>query len=122
MKEKDIIITGTKMRLTGHLKDTVHDKVEKLFKHEDNILRIQIELGHDSNKKKEEEYYVKGHIEINGPPMIVTEVSNDILTSLERVVDKLDRKIRRRSRLNKVKRKAVHAVDIPADLPKVAEA
>jgi putative sigma-54 modulation protein len=122
MKEKDIVITGTRVRLTEHLKDTVHEKVEKLFRHEDRILRILVELGHDSNKSKDEEYFVKGHIEIKGSPMIVTEVSDDILTSLERVVDKLDRKIRRRSRLQKVKRKSIHGVDIPADLPKVGEA
>jgi putative sigma-54 modulation protein len=38
------------------------------------------------------------------------------------MVNKLDRMLRRKHRLNKVKRKDTHNVEIPADIPKVASA
>ena len=52
--------------------------------------------------------------------MIVSVASDDLYKSIDILVDKLDRKLRRHSRLERVKRKQPHEVDIPADLPKVA--
>lgn len=119
---KDIIISGTKVDLTDGLKNMVEEKLERLFRHEEQIIRIKVELEYDVRKSRQGEYIAKGHIEINGPPMIVSVNSDDLSKSIDEMVDKLDRKIRRRSRLNRVKRKSIHGVDIPAELPKVAEA
>lgn len=121
MKEKDIILSGVHLDLTEAIKAAVRDKAEKLFNHEERIIRLRVELAFNDNKKhgKEEEFMAKGHIEINGPPLIVSEESDDLYKSIDRMVDKLDRKLRRRSRLRKVKRNHLHEVDIPADLPKV---
>lgn len=122
MKDKNIILSGNHIELTDDLKQLVEEKVERLLRHEEQIIRVNVELEYDVHKSKAGEYIAKGHIEINGPPMIVSVASNDIYKSIDEMVDKLDRKIRRRSRLDRVKRKAVHHVDIPAQLPKVAEA
>ncbi len=121
MKEKDIILSGVHLDLTEALKATVRDKAEKLFNHEERIIRLRVELAFDENKKhgKEEEFIAKGHIEINGPPLIVSAESDDLYKSIDLMVNKLDRKLRRRSRLQKVKRNHLHGVDIPAELPKV---
>ena len=122
MNKKEVIISGTKIELHDELKQGVHDKVGRLFRHEENIIRINVELEYDTHRKNADEYIAKGHIEIRGKPMIVSVCSNDMYKSIDEMVDKLDRMIRRRSRLNRVKRKTVHHVDIPADLPKVATA
>ena len=121
MNHKEVIISGLHMDLTESIKHIVKEKAEKLFAHEDRIIRLRVELEFNENKGKgkKEEFIAKGHIEINGPPMIVSVASNDLYKSIAQMVDKLDRKLRRRSRLNKVKRNQLHGVDIPADLPKV---
>lgn len=108
------------MELTEALKDSVREKAERLFNHENRIIRLRVELEYNDNKGrgKEKEFIAKGHIEINGAPMIVSVASNDLYKSIDQMVDKLDRKIRRRSRLLKVKRHQTHPVDIPAVLPK----
>ena len=98
----------------------MRDKVSRLFRHEENIIRIQVELEYDTHRKNQDEFIAKGHIEIRGKPMIVSVASNDLYKSIDEMVDKLDRMIRRRSRLTRVKRKTVRTVDIPAELPKVA--
>lgn len=121
MNQNKIIISGSKMDLTEALKNTVNEKVEKLLRHEAQIIRIHVELEYDVQKSKQGEFVAKGHIEIHGPPMIVSVASDDLYKSIDLMVDKLDRKIRRRARLDKVKRKAIHTVDIPAHLPKVVE-
>jgi putative sigma-54 modulation protein len=120
MNENNIIIMSSNMNVGEGLKATAREKVKHLFRHHGQIMRVQLELSHESYKSHDEEYLAKGHVTIEGAPMIVSVSSGNILSSIDQVVDKLDRKLRRRSRLNKVKRKDVHSIDIPADLPKVA--
>ncbi len=121
MNNKEVIISGLHMELTEALKTLVHEKADKLFQHEERIIRLRVELEYNQNKGngKAEEFIAKGHIEINGAPMIVSVASDDLYKSVDQMIDKLDRKLRRRSRLNRVKRKHPHGVEIPADLPKV---
>jgi len=119
MNDSELIISGVHMDLTESLKETVAEKAEKLFKHEEKIIRLRIELEYNQNKTHAEEFIAKGHIEINGPPLIVSVASEDMHKSIDQLVDKLDRKLRRRSRMRKVKRKQTGEVEIPAELPKV---
>ncbi len=114
----DVTITGIHLDLTDALKTLVTEKVEKLFHHESHILRIKVDLEYNSNITKQKEYIAKGHIEINGPPLVATAETGDLYKSVDDMVEKLDRMLRRRSRLRKVKRKNTHEVEIPAEIPK----
>ncbi len=124
MKNNDheLIISGVHLELTQELKDIVHEKIEKLFRHEERILRIRVELEFNSTVTKQNQFIAKGHIEIYSKPMVVSEASDDIYKSIDLVVTKLDRMLRRRSRLKKVKRKHPHEIDIPAEIPKIQSA
>lgn len=121
MNNHEIIISGVRMDLTESIKNIVHEKAERLFAHEDRIIRLRVELEDMVNKGdgKQQEFVAKGHIEINGPPMVVSAATDDLYKSIDQMVQKLDRKLRRRSRLMKVKRKNTHKIDFPANLPKV---
>ncbi|MDP0500904.1 MAG: ribosome-associated translation inhibitor RaiA [Verrucomicrobiota bacterium JB022] len=121
-RANDVIISGNHLELTDALKTMVQEKVAKLFEHESNIIRIRVELGHTPDGRKEKEYSAKGLIEIRGNDMIVNEHSHDLYKSIDGMTQKLDRLLRRRHRLARVKRKQTHAVEIPAGLPKVQTA
>ncbi len=122
MNNRELIISGRHLELTESLKDFVREKTDKLFRHENRIVRIRIELDHEQIQTKEHLFTAKGIIEINGPDMVVSETSGDMYKSIDLLVIKLDRMIRRRARLAKVKRNNPHSVEIPAFLPKVASA
>ena len=122
MTNQELIISGVHLDLTESLKETVAEKAEKLFNHEDHIIRGRIELEYNQNKTHAEEFIAKGHIEINGPALIVSVATDDMHKSIDQLMDKLDRKLRRRSRLSRVKRKQTAEVEIPAELPKVSTA
>lgn len=121
MNNHEVIISGVHMDLTPALKEMVQNKVSKLFQHEEKIIRIRVELEADIHKgDHQKEFIAKGHIEINGPDMVVAEKSDDLYKSIDGMVIKLARKLRRRSRLIRVKRKHAHReLDIPASLPQV---
>jgi putative sigma-54 modulation protein len=122
MKDRmnDVIISGNNVELTGGLRDAVQSKMARLFAHESNIIRLRVELTVDVTRSVVEQQIARALIEIKGNDMVVSVASDDLYKSIDLLVDKLDRKLRRRSRLERVKRKQTHSVDIPADLPKVA--
>jgi putative sigma-54 modulation protein len=124
MKQHDVIVSGLHMDLTPAIKNVVHEKVEKLFKHEENIIRLQIELEYCTrHNSQKERYMAKGHIEIRRKPIIVSTISDDLYKSIDDLVQKLDRQLRRRSRMRIVRRKKTRLdTPVPLDLPDEAVA
>lgn len=105
MNESAIVITGVHLSLTEAMKNIVNEKMSKLFKHEPSIMRVRVELAQDAAKKDRGEFMAKGYIEIKGPALVVAVYSENLYTAIDILQDKLQRKLRRRSRLMKVKRK-----------------
>jgi putative sigma-54 modulation protein len=119
MKQHDVIISGLNMELTEAIKNIVHDKAEKLFGHDDRIIRMRVELEYDPHQAThQKEFIAKGQLEVRGNDHFASADTDDLYKSIDDMVQKLDRMIRRRARLKKVKRKDTHMVDIPANIPK----
>lgn len=116
----EVIVSGIHVELTQSLKDYVNEKVQRLFLHEDHIVRIRVDIEFDDRKAKEDRFTAKARMEIHGPDSNISVTSDDAYKSIDLLVDKLDRKIRRRSRLHKVKRNHPHGVELEAALPKAS--
>jgi putative sigma-54 modulation protein len=116
----DLIISGIHLELTDALKEHVQAKMERLYKHETRIVRLRIDLEHASSKDHVGEFVAKGHLVLSGPELTVGVASENLYKSIDLLVDKLDRKLRRRSRLLKVKRHHPHEIEIPSYIPKVS--
>ena len=122
MHNNDVIITGRHIELTDSLNNIVQEKAVKLFNHDDKIIRLRVELEYNQNVTNLKEFIAKGHIEMRGPGLNVTSETEDLYKSIDEMVNKLDRMLRRKHRLSKVKRKDTHGIEFPADLPKVVNA
>ncbi|MFO7725741.1 MAG: ribosome-associated translation inhibitor RaiA [Oceanipulchritudo sp.] len=120
-RTNDIIISGHNLDLTDALKNMVMEKLSKLFEHENHIIRIRVELSTDQGTSTKG-YLAKGLIEIKGPDLIANVTSEDLYKSIDLLESKLDRMLRRRSRMRVLKRKQKHEVDIPAVIPKAQTA
>lgn len=121
MKDRtnEVIISGDNLNLTPAIKSMVIEKVAKLFEHESHIIRIRVELRQDQKARGNSDFIASGIIEIRGKDIVVTVSSEDTYKSIDLLVDKLDRQLRRRSRLRVLKRKQPHPVEIPsATIPK----
>lgn len=119
MPNPNIIITGVHMTLTDALKQLVTDKSEKLFRHQERILRFRIELIKEAKKNAKELFTAKGHIQIHGPEMVVSETTDDIYKSIDLTINRLDRMLEERAKEARTKRKHPHDIDIPSDIPKI---
>ena len=115
---QEVIVSGIHLDLTPSLKTFVQEKAERLFRHEERIGRIRIELECDPKQAVAQRFTVKGHLQIQGPDMNASVSSDECHKAIAMLTDKLDRMLERRARMMKSKRNHPHAVDLEAALPK----
>ena len=114
-----LILNGNHIELTDALKAFVAEKTDKLFRHEERIERIRVELDDEHTKNPTARFTARGIIEIEGPDLVAAESSADMYGSIDSMVMKLDRMLRNRARQEREKRNHPHPIDLQADLPKV---
>lgn len=118
MNQREVIVSGIHLELTPSLKTFVREKTERLFRHEEHIVRVRVELECDAKEAPGVRFKAKGHIVILGPDMNAEVRSDECHKAVGLLMDKLDSMLRRRSQLHKVKRKHPHRVEYDVALPK----
>jgi putative sigma-54 modulation protein len=103
-RANELISSGIRLDLTPSLKNYVQEKVDRLFHHEERIVRIRLELECDAEQTPSQRFTAKGPLEINGPDFNASVTTDECHKAVSLLVDKLDRMLRRRHRLFKVKR------------------
>lgn len=83
-----IQMTGKNIELTDTLRDYTKSKFEKLQRHADNILSIQVTFGVEKLRQ-----IVEANIHIPGSDIHASAESEDMYNSITDLVDKLDRQI-----------------------------
>jgi len=116
--QHELIVSGIHLELTPSLKTFVREKAERLFRHEERIVRVRVELECDRTVTVGTQFKAKGHIEIHGPDMNAVVEADECHKAVSMLIDKLDRMLQRRHQLTRVKRNHPRAVDLEADIPK----
>ena len=114
----DLIVSGIHLDLTPSLKMFVQEKADRLFRHEERILRFRVELESDAKEKYGARFKAKGHLTIEGASMNAAVESDECHKAVSLLADKLDRMLSRRAQLIRVKRHHPHAIEFGAPLPK----
>lgn len=99
----NIIITGINMDITNALRETIQSKLGKLdkFFHKEKEVEVEITLSIEKNR-----HIVEVNIPVNGSILRAEESTDDMYTSIDNVVDKLIRQLRKQkskleSRMNR---------------------
>ena len=114
----ELIVSGIHLDLTPSLKVFVQEKVDRLFRHEERILRLRVELECDPKERFGARFKAKGHVTIDGPALNASVESEECHKAVALLVDKLDRMLSRRAQIYKAKRHHPHAIELGAALPK----
>ncbi|MES1167469.1 MAG: ribosome-associated translation inhibitor RaiA [Pseudomonadota bacterium] len=114
----ELIVSGIHLELTPSLKTFVREKAERLFRHEERIVRLRVELECDPKEAVMTRFKAKGHVVIHGPDMNAVVEADECHKAVSLLLDKLDRMLGRRSQMHRVKRNHPHAVDLDVALPK----
>ena len=113
-----LIIRGIHLKLTDALHAIITEKATRLLRRNDQIVHVRIDLELDQTRGIGKQFIAKGHIEIGGPNLIASVATEDAYASLDQLIEKLDRLLRRRRGLRKEYRNHPHPVELTAALPK----
>lgn len=91
-----LILRGIHVGLTEAMKNALETKAERLFRHEPNILRVRIDVERDLHGRTRV-FVAKGRIELAGPDLTAAVTTEDAYTSINLLIDKLDRMLRKRT-------------------------
>lgn len=118
--QNEVIVSGIHLDLTPSLKTFVHEKADRLFRHEERIIRLRVELECDRKETVTAKFKAKGHVVIHGPDLNATVSADECHKAISLLVDKLDRMLAKRHHLHKTKRNHPHAIEFNGvALPKV---
>jgi len=112
MNEKNILISGIHIHIHDGYKHHIHNKIKKLIKHQSKIDFFQFELEKDLHSKSHsKEYIAKGKMQIKGKFTCLSAQSDNMYKSIDLLIDKLDRSLRKHSRLKKFNRKILSCLN-----------
>jgi putative sigma-54 modulation protein len=98
-----LILRGIHIGLTDAMKAALENKTERLFRHEPDILRLRVDVERDL-RGRARVFTAKGRIEIAGPDLTAAVTTEDAYTSINLLIDKLDRMLRKRMTVVKRRR------------------
>ena len=112
--KNNLILSGLHFDLKDGHKTLISEKMEKIFKHEEKIIRARVELEQDSRSSSHKnQFTAKGHLELKGSTITISTSSDNLYKAIDDLIEKLDRGLRRKSRLKRVKRKQISLHDLP---------
>ncbi|HEY3375727.1 MAG TPA: ribosome-associated translation inhibitor RaiA [Candidatus Aquicultor sp.] len=91
----EIIVKGRNMDVTGALRAYAEDKVGRIVKYFDQIQKVEIEFSDAKNPSIANGKTVEVTVFPKGPVLRAKESSNDMYASIDMVVDKLERQVKR---------------------------
>lgn len=117
MSNREAIVSGVHVNLTDALKAIVNDKVQKLFSHDGKIIHIEVKLEHTPNKSRENEFVAHGEIKIGGQNLNARAASGDLYKSIDMMVNKLDRQLTDKVKVEGDHRKNRQETTLPTYVP-----
>lgn len=117
-RRSTLILRGIHLWLTEAMKVAVESKAERLFRHEPRILRVRIDVERDL-RGHTRVFTAKGRIEIAGPDLTASVTTDDAYSSINLLIDKLDRMLRKRM-TNVIRRRTTDDIRTHSPDPAVA--
>jgi putative sigma-54 modulation protein len=90
-----MIVKGKNIEVTGALREYAEEKIGKVSRHFDRIIKTEIEMIVEKNPKISENQVVEVTIHSSWPLIRAKESATDMYQAIDLVADKLDRRIKR---------------------------
>ncbi|MCY4142342.1 MAG: ribosome-associated translation inhibitor RaiA [Gammaproteobacteria bacterium] len=83
-----LAITGNRVEVNNHIRNTIQKKLSRLQRHYDHITSVRVILSVDKI-----EYCAEATVHVNGNELFANSRASDIHTAVDSLVDKLDRQV-----------------------------
>ncbi len=94
-EEMEVIVKGRNINVTDTLREYAVEKMTKMTKYLDQIMQIEIEFIVEKNPSIADAKTVEATVFTKGPVIRAKESSSDMYASIDLVVDKLERQVKR---------------------------
>jgi putative sigma-54 modulation protein len=101
-------LSGHHVEITPALHDYVHDKLERIERHFDNVTSAQVILSVEKLRQKAE-----ATVYVAGNEIFADAVDEDMYASLDALIDKIDRQIKKHKEKVTDKHRGVKVRDYP---------
>lgn len=101
----DIVVKGLNVEVPDHYREHVADKLHKVERYDDKLIRVDVELFHERNRRQSNHCQ---RVEITcysrGPVVRAEACAGDFYTALDTAIGKLDTRLRRAADRRRVHR------------------
>lgn len=115
---KVVIVSAIHFDLTPSLHAFVRQKTKRLFRHEERIHRIRVELAYEQRRPGCGWFVARGHISSHRIEMNASIGADECHKAILLLADKLVRMLHQRAIFRKQSRNHPHGVELAAALPK----
>ena len=91
----DTLMHADGVRLTQAIKDAIEDKIAHIEQYAPRAVRARVRLRKDSAHHSARQYTVRVLVEIPGADLSAEESRADVITALDIVVGKIERRLRK---------------------------
>ena len=121
----DIVVKGRNVEVPDHYRDHVADKLSKVERYDQKLIRADVELFHERNPRQSDKCQrVEITVMTRGPVVRAEACAKDFYSALDCAINKLDSRLRRAADRRRVHRGrhapvsvAAATAGLPTDLP-----
>jgi len=126
----DIVVKGRNVEVPDHYREHVADKLAKVERYDQKLIRVDVELFHERNPRQSDNCQrVEITVVTRGPVIRAEATAKDFYGALDCAINKLDGRLRRAADRRRVHRGrhapvsvAAATAGLPTDLPDLAAA
>jgi len=89
----NILITGHHLDLTPSIRAHVENKLERITRHFDQIIGIDVVLGIDSSAAKDRQKTAEVNLRLKGETLHAADSGEDLYGVIDGMIEKLDRQV-----------------------------
>jgi len=89
----NITISGHHLEVTPAIREHIHNKLDRIVRHFDQVIDIAVILTVDKLKEKDKRHKVDINLHVPGKDIHVESMAQDLYAAIDLLVDKLDRQV-----------------------------
>jgi putative sigma-54 modulation protein len=114
-------VKGKNVEVTDSIREYAEEKLSKLERQLADPTRVELELAVERNPSISQNHVAEATIWTKGPILRAREASADHKASIDQLVDKLERQVKRYREKRRSRRQQVPAAEIPEDAIPIEE-
>lgn len=89
----NLTISGHHLDVTPALREYVHTKLERITRHFDQVVDVNVLLMVEKNKEKERRQKAEVTLHAKGKDIFMEQTHEDLYAAIDQLMDKLDRQV-----------------------------